>query len=699
MLEYGQFYVNSTPIKIDSLTFQIETIGNYARVKAIHVLRNYSGNPTTIKMLINLDDESAVTGYSFTNKHGEFVSVLKEKKQAKKDYDDARLNGYETGLMEELNESTFSVSIANIDDGEELIFTIEYVTQISIDDELLMMKIPYHSRDESLQTTITVSGTSTFEWNGVITEMKDIRIPIQNGITIMRDEDTDEIALASTFVDRQRNGDVNVIFLCDRSGSMGGERIKYLRIMLQLFLRQLPTYAKINIISYGSKYEMMFNDLKKFGTSVFNFATREINSFENDFGGPEMSKPLGKLINKKTKNCHIILLTDGEDWSKYDVKECVKELAKDNIIHAVGLSWDCDMKFMKSCAQLGNGLSVHVKESSLLMKEVSKITQRILSPSITNCEIKWNIEGNVVPESIPVFSGVFTSYIMLNNQLEENQNIECCLNGYVKRRRTEMREQKQYNQENIINNNILHQLISHQLIRKYEALKMKEEAIKLSLKYNVLCKGTAFVAVDKTKRIEVDDINSATNNSGGWRICSSEAKQKKGAGLNPCILCMLLCFCIAIILYLFYLLLKYIGKGIKWCFKWCFKRISFCCLCCDCCQPAKIKIEDFDYYEFRQKDKETVFYQLINLQRSKGQFVNVEEIIEQLKSFNYRRINVTVVQTFFVVEMMKRKYKDREYEWYWIAKKAQQWLDMKNIQIPEQMKTELVNIIETYEFR
>ena len=84
MIEYGQFYYEYTRIKIDSLSFQIETIGNYARVKVIHVLTNSTNKSVTIRMTLNLDDESAVTGYSFTNNNGEFISVLKEKQQARK---------------------------------------------------------------------------------------------------------------------------------------------------------------------------------------------------------------------------------------------------------------------------------------------------------------------------------------------------------------------------------------------------------------------------------------------------------------------------------------------------------------------------------------------------------------------------------------------------------------------------------------
>ena len=47
----------------------------------------------------------------------------------------------------------------------------------------------------------------------------------------MKDEDTDEIIAASTFENKEESGNVEVIFICDRSGSMDGEGIKALKVV------------------------------------------------------------------------------------------------------------------------------------------------------------------------------------------------------------------------------------------------------------------------------------------------------------------------------------------------------------------------------------------------------------------------------------------------------------------------------------
>ena len=48
------------------------------------------------------------------------------------------------------------------------------------------------------------------------------------------------------------------IFLVDRSGSMGGERMNLAISALKIFLSSLPEKSLFNIISFGSNFESMF---------------------------------------------------------------------------------------------------------------------------------------------------------------------------------------------------------------------------------------------------------------------------------------------------------------------------------------------------------------------------------------------------------------------------------------------------------
>ena len=265
-------------------------------------------------------------------------------------------------------------------------FSIEYLTRIDVDDEKIILTIPSHSEYKNISTNVKVIGTSSFEWKGKLDEEKEFEIEIeQENMMIMRDEDTDEVAISSTFINKEKEADVNVIFVCDRSGSMYREGITNLKEMLQLFLRQLPVNSKFDIVSFGNRFDFMFNEMKEYNEEIMKKASLEVSKFDSNFQGTEMSKPLQEMINKHIENTHIILLTDGEDFNKEQVIQCVEELSKKNIIHGVGLGRNCDMDLMRRCSKIGKGINVHAQDPNTLGAEVSKITEKILIPSILNC--------------------------------------------------------------------------------------------------------------------------------------------------------------------------------------------------------------------------------------------------------------------------------------------------------------------------
>lgn len=47
------------------------------------------------------------------------------------------------------------------------------------------------------------------------------------------------------------------MFILDRSGSMGGERIRLAKEALKLFIQSLPAGSSFCVISFGSRMEMM----------------------------------------------------------------------------------------------------------------------------------------------------------------------------------------------------------------------------------------------------------------------------------------------------------------------------------------------------------------------------------------------------------------------------------------------------------
>ena len=56
----------------------------------------------------------------------------------------------------------------------------------------------------------------------------------------------------------------NYIFFLDRSGSMGGQRIKKAKEALLLFLKSLPEDSYFNVISFGQSSRKVFEKSRRY---------------------------------------------------------------------------------------------------------------------------------------------------------------------------------------------------------------------------------------------------------------------------------------------------------------------------------------------------------------------------------------------------------------------------------------------------
>tara|TARA_R110002050_G_C8706047_1_gene495212 strand:- start:204 stop:692 length:489 start_codon:yes stop_codon:yes gene_type:complete len=88
-----------------------------------------------------------------------------------------------------------------------------------------------------------------------------------------------------------------IVFVIDRSGSMGGSRIQHARDAMQLFMRSLPEDCFFNIVGFGSRFEKLFPDSKRYSDETLRAATNSIKTMDANFGGTELAKPLQAVFD------------------------------------------------------------------------------------------------------------------------------------------------------------------------------------------------------------------------------------------------------------------------------------------------------------------------------------------------------------------------------------------------------------------
>ncbi|KAJ3794300.1 hypothetical protein GGU11DRAFT_796734 [Lentinula aff. detonsa] len=92
------------------------------------------------------------------------------------------------------------------------------------------------------------------------------------------------IAMALTFAPRftlpDIKGEMEYVFVVDRSGSMRGERIRLVREALVVLLRGLPTFGTtFNIVSFGTNATKLWDTSRQYSQTTVEEATNHVDMY------------------------------------------------------------------------------------------------------------------------------------------------------------------------------------------------------------------------------------------------------------------------------------------------------------------------------------------------------------------------------------------------------------------------------------
>ena len=187
----------------------------------------------------------------------------------------------------------------------------------------------------------------------------------------------------------------NFIFIVDRSGSMYGNRIKMANESLIYFLKSLPdTNCKFNIISFGSKYNIIFNDLVNVNEENIDKAIEVSDKFEANLGGTELLGPLTYLENclknvDKKIPTRIFILTDGAVFNTNECLNKIEEIVKDKDIRffSLGIGSGSDEILVKGMSVKGNGIPEFVENPEQITDKVIFLLEESMNYYLNNLKV------------------------------------------------------------------------------------------------------------------------------------------------------------------------------------------------------------------------------------------------------------------------------------------------------------------------
>ncbi|XP_059187468.1 von Willebrand factor A domain-containing protein 5A-like isoform X2 [Centropristis striata] len=141
----GLLTAQKEPVPLKSVEVEVEVRDHVATVVSTLNYENKEDKPLEAVFVFPLPGDAAVCHFSAKIGQTEIVAEVKEKQEAREEYDDALSSGRQAFLLEESDQSPdiFSMSVGSLPPGESASIRLEYVTELAVQaDEGLRFCLP-----------------------------------------------------------------------------------------------------------------------------------------------------------------------------------------------------------------------------------------------------------------------------------------------------------------------------------------------------------------------------------------------------------------------------------------------------------------------------------------------------------------------------------------------------------------------------
>ena len=379
----------SLPLK--SVSVEARVRGFVMGLQSTLTYSNDSPDPVEVLFRFPVEKSHAVVGLTAVIDGRKIAAQVREKEEARAQYDDAIASGLSAALAEEKSGDIFSIALGNLPPGKDAQIQLQLVGELGVEAEggvrfsLPSTLKPRYTPAGSTDPLASVpageeeqvkSGTvSAVGWFHLTVEGADgvaeVTSPThsitvapndanQLHVRLLKELDSDLVILVKmkephapkavvegavaekkeSFMSSptvmlnffpsfpEIEAACEFIFLVDRSGSMSGSYIKSARETLVLFLKSLPQGNYFNIIGFGSSYTSLFPNPVPYDKKHLEKAIKHAQSMEADLGGTELLRPLQHIFETKPRSGFARQVFVLTDGSVSNTDACIREMRK-----------------------------------------------------------------------------------------------------------------------------------------------------------------------------------------------------------------------------------------------------------------------------------------------------------------------------------------------------------------------------------
>ena len=572
-------------VPLTSISADINITDYSASVTLTQTYKNSSDQPIEASYNFPITENSAITGFTAKINDKIICAEIKENEEAKQVYDDSISSGHGAYLLQQTSDDIFNMSVGNLPQDTVVEIEITYICELSgsgkeqaphvlfnIPTTIIQPYTPatanvstpapsiehdkvsysFNARVKALMhCKIDKVHCNTHECNIHYTTHNQVEVSIKRksqtivnkgfGLEIYlkeghkpriwsekRPDNSVALMLVTYPSIPYKELSTEIIFVIDRSGSMGGNPIIEARGALKTCLEMLPPTVLFNIIGFGSSFASLFKESQQADKASLKKAIDHAKKITANLGGTDILPPFNhiyrqKLIPGTPRN--IFVLTDGGVGNTQDVKSTVQQNSNSTRVFSFGIGSGVSEALVKGMARLGKGKSVFIRDVTNMKGVISSQLQAALQPALTDVKVQFKgidikqIAPNTLP---PIFNlEQYIVYAFSDTSLTQDLgNIEVILSAVDPSKNKVEYKVKLSRATNMYKTNsgqIIQKLAARSLIQEMEetslsantsqVAKLKKDIIELSLTYSLATKHTSFVAVEEREASTVQQAS------------------------------------------------------------------------------------------------------------------------------------------------------------------------------------------------
>jgi Ca-activated chloride channel family protein len=343
---------------------------------------------------------------------------------------------------------------------------------------------------------------------------------IVTSLSLQPDEDGKEGTFALTLVppasDFGASRPRDVVFVLDRSGSMAGWKVVAARRAVARMIDTLTDRDRFAVLAFDDHIETppgLSGSQLVAATDRHRFRAVEFLAQIGERGGTEMAQPLEQAVKELSRDAGnaqrdrvLVLITDGQVGNEDQILRHLGAGLRGIRVFTLGIDRAVNAAFLTRLAELGGGGSEIVESEDRLDEVMDQVHRQIGTPVLTGLRLEPAglavTPGSLVPERLPdLFTGtpvvVLGRYrgapegtMVLSGRDSRGQEWGVKLAGYrddSKAPATVWARGK------------LRAMEDRYAIGQGDLARLEKEIVTLSLRFGVMCRFTAFVAVDRAE--------------------------------------------------------------------------------------------------------------------------------------------------------------------------------------------------------